>query len=112
MTSARAIRTLSTALTVVGLLAVCLPNSTGAAASSTKPNASLVGTYLISLYPNVKNPPILVEIVRPTGQVVRVVERTSFGEFGYGRATWSPNGKMLAWLDAHGLNVENSDGSD
>jgi len=60
------------------------------------------------------NSPIVVEIVRPTGKVLRVVERTSYGGtgLGFGHATWSANGRMLAWFDAHGLNVENSDGTD
>jgi hypothetical protein len=85
-------------MTVLGL---SFSQPTGATASSNGPGAALAGTCLISMYPNVKTPPILVEIVRATGKVVRVVERTRFGGMGSGHATWSPNGRMLAWFDEH-----------
>jgi Tol biopolymer transport system component len=56
--------------------------------------------------------PILIEIVDARDRAVRVVERTREGGFGSGDARWSPNGKMIAWTDPNGLNVERSDGSD
>jgi Tol biopolymer transport system component len=64
----------------------------------------------ISVNDTHKNP-YLIEIVDGHGRAVRVVERTREGGFGTGDARWSPNGKMIAWLDPSGLNLERSDGS-
>jgi dipeptidyl aminopeptidase/acylaminoacyl peptidase len=66
----------------------------------------LPSRYLVTLT-NVKADVNVVEILDGRGYVVRVVERgTSLSD-----AQWSPNGRMIAWLDGRGLNVENANGT-
>jgi Tol biopolymer transport system component len=61
--------------------------------------SALVGSHAKSQF--------VVEVVNGGGRVLRVVDRAASG----GHARWSPDGRMIAWLDPAGLSVENSNGS-
>lgn len=68
--------------------------------------ATVVNSKVSASAPGAK--PNSVEILNGYGRVLRVVARgVSLTD-----ARWSPNGRMIAWLDARGLNVENADGSE
>jgi hypothetical protein len=78
------------------------------------PTATLPGRYLVTLYNptvNVTKPGAKVEFLEIIDGRGRVVRRVEQGRYGLVDARFSPNGKMIAWIDPRGLNVENTNGT-
>jgi hypothetical protein len=90
------------AVVIVGVLIGS--RSSTAAVRSELPREYLVSALVVAPHKT----HFVVEIVNGEGRLVRLVQRTRSA----GAVRWSPDGRMIAWLNSAGLSVENDDGSD
>jgi Tol biopolymer transport system component len=102
-------RALGLGCALIGALAL-LPGAGGAQGSvAPLPDAYLLTTY--NTVVNVTKPGAEVETVEIVDGRGRLVRRFDQGSGGLGQARFSPNGKMVAWIDSRGVNVANTDGT-
>jgi Tol biopolymer transport system component len=81
----------------------------GSGISTAAVHSGLPREYLVSALVSAPHKTqFVVEVVDGEGRVITVVDRAPTG----GTARWSPDGRMIAWPDPAGVNVENSNGSD
>jgi hypothetical protein len=92
-------------LAVVAVLALTAHSAIGETASSSAPR------YLVAFAANPAERRERLEVLNSAGRLVRVVASGLSTDQLYEPARWSPDGSMLAWLDAAGVNVAHADGT-